>query len=133
MNGTVRLAQRSDIEAVHVLLKAMHAESGVFDFDEALAMDTIVRLTLDPSAGMVGVIDSDEGQVVATIGLLLTQGAWYTRDRTLSELWSFVHPKHRAAKHAKNLVLFSKQCAELVSAAGTPLTFSSVVRNGVGM
>ena len=127
-SGEVRLAGPKDALAVFDLLKIMNTETGIFSFDPDLVKEVVARLTLDRSAGILGVIDDAQGNVVATVGLSVTQGAWYTSDRTLYEIWSFVHPDHRNSSHAKNLVLFSKACAELVSAQGCPLSYTSVIK-----
>ena len=123
----VRLARPEDTEAVLKLLETMNEETGVFNFDVSLVKEVLAQLMLDRSKGVVGVIE-DEGVVVATVGLAVMPGAWYTRDNTLYELWSFVHPEHRSSSHAKNLVRFSKECAELVSASGSPMSFMSIVK-----
>lgn len=126
--GFVRLAQPEDAVDILNLLKMQHDESGVFPWDTELVVNTINRLMLDRSAGVVGVIDGPN-QVVATVGLSMTQGAWYTTDTTLYELWAFVHPEHRRSTHAKNLISFAKQCADRVSKEwGKPLSYFSVVR-----
>lgn len=127
--GMVRLAREGDVPAVLGLLETMHEESGVFNFDKPLVHDIVSRLTRDRSAGVIGVVDGPE-QVVATVGLSLSQGAWYTRERTLCELWSFVHPEHRRSTHAKNLIAFSKECAERTTEAGCPITYFSTVKVG---
>jgi N-acetylglutamate synthase-like GNAT family acetyltransferase len=127
--GTVRLARPEDGAAIYALLETMNTETGVFNFDTPLVQNIIERLTIDRSAGIIGVIEGEAG-VVATVGLSVMPSAWYTRDNTLYELWSFVHPQHRSSSHAKNLILFSKQCAELVSNAGNPMSFMSIVKVG---
>lgn len=129
--GVVRLARPDDADAVVSLLEKQHEEAGVFQFDGELVRDIVNRLTVDRVAGVVGVIDGPT-QVVATVGLTLMPGAWYTRERTLYELWSFVHPDHRRTTHAKNLIAFSKECVDRTTQAGCPLAYFSTVKVGQG-
>lgn len=130
-SGVVRLARPADAEEVISLLETQHEEAGVFPFDKELVSDTVNRLTRDTKFGIVGVIDGPKS-VVATVGLTLAPGAWYTRERTLCELWSFVHPDHRRSTHAKNLIAFSKECVDRTTQAGYPLAYFSMVKVGQG-
>lgn len=127
----VRLGGAADADAIFGLLRKQHEENGVFDFAEGIVRNTIHTLIHNRLAGVVGVIDGPDG-VVATVGLSMTQGAWYTSDRTLFELWSFVHPDHRRSSHVRSLLNFSKQCVDLMSASGEPTSFSSIVKMSSG-
>ena len=128
---TIRLAQATDVDAVFSLLETMHDEVGVFSFNKELVRLIVERLTVDLTAGVIGVIEVGEPSViVATVGLSIMQGAWYTNDRTLYELWSFVQPEHRRSSYAKDLIDFSKKCSDMVKHNGSDLPFfSAVVEN----
>ena len=105
----VRIANKSDENGIYELLTLQHRECGLFPLSSS-KVRTQIAYYANKNNGLIGVIDGASG-IEATVGLSLTQ-PWYSDDWHLSEMWNFVHPKHRSGTHAVNLINFSKWCAD---------------------
>jgi len=107
----VRLATRADEPEILQLLHIMHAESGMQPLDEDAARETF-DLAFGRRGGIIGVI-GPPGDIRGMLGLLITR-FWFTRERHLEEIFSWVRPDCRhGTKYAEQLITFAKTCADL--------------------
>jgi len=104
----VKVATAEDVDQIIDLLKMMHDENGVFQYDEEKTHDIITNM-INAGKGVVGVIG--EGQIEAMIGLIIDQ-LWYGKDFHLNELFNFVHPDYRRSTRVKSLITFAKKCSD---------------------
>lgn len=81
----------------------------MFEMDDNLVHDMLWR-AFRKDDGIIGVI-GPEGALEGSIFLLISR-FWYSRQKHLEELWTFVHPDHRKSAHAKTLIGFAKQCSD---------------------
>ena len=106
----MRVAEAGDLQEVFDLLKGMYDEIGVLPLDEPKALETI-RAVIEDRQCLV--CTSDTGQIVASLGLVYGQPCWYSSHYGLVDRWFFVHPEHRGAPHAENMILTAKKMARI--------------------
>lgn len=112
----VRIGQPADFDNMMVLLREMHAENGIAPLAEAKIIPPL-QCALAQYHGLVGIIDGDDGDIAASVGLF-TGEWWYSEDRHLEDRWNFVRAPYRSRRMARPLLEFSKQSA---AALGLPL------------
>lgn len=106
----VRLAQPEDEGPLMEMCRALHAENGLFSFDDERVRD-LLRKFFARQGVIVGVIGSP-GDLRACTCLMLSD-FYYSRDWYLAELWNYVGPDHRSSgmRCAEALIEFGKSCA----------------------
>jgi hypothetical protein len=105
----VRLALPRDREAVFNLMIEGYLDNGRGNLNHKKVLE-VVDYCLDHKGGLIGVIE-EKGVIVATVILSLSQYC-YTDDWHLQEIVAYVHRDHRRSTHAKDLITFSKWCAD---------------------
>jgi hypothetical protein len=60
---------------------------------------------------ILAVIDGPDGKPVACLNLMFFQW-WWSEAHFLQEVWNYVHPAHRASKHAATLMRFARWCSD---------------------
>jgi hypothetical protein len=112
--SVVRVATPADKTEVLRLIRAAHAESGIFPLSENKIVFFVDRF-LNPAAipaddtgprGTIGVIGESgrlEGAILLSIG-----SPWNSDETTLDELLNIVDPAHRQSNHARALIAYSK-------------------------
>lgn len=105
----MRVAEPSDFQALCDLLRLMHAEIGVLKVDEPKALETVRAVV---QSRLCFVCETD-GQIVASLGLTFAEPFWYSKDQGLIDRWFFIHPEHRHATHASDLVVTAKKAARI--------------------
>ncbi len=113
--SNVRLARPDEGDAIYELLLGLYEENGTFRIDLVKTRWTIENL-LDPSQGVIGVIEGEKG-IEGSVGLIL-DSQWYSTDQFLLELWCYVVPECRRSTHAKTLIEFAKWVSDDI---GVPL------------
>lgn len=111
MSVTIRAAPAADMPALQDLLRAMHAEVGIGRLDEAKAAGMIHHVLTN---GAVFVADLD-GVIVGSIGLT-ADSWWYSQDRFLTDVWTFVHPDARKTRAAALLIGEARGMAKRIGA-----------------
>lgn len=118
----VRIAVPADKEEIFRLLRAAHAESGLFNFDLPKVhwwIDRMLwpeRLAWDDVAprGLVGVIGDEgalEGLAFVVIGTI-----WYSSSPThIEELTVYVEPQYRPQMHVSALINWMKEQAKIAN------------------
>lgn len=106
----MRQAEPSDFDAIVSLLRLMHEEVAVLTVDEPKALGAI-RAVIDSRQCLVST--DGTGQIVASLGLVFGEPFWYSSDQGLIDKWFFIHPDHRGASHAQDLVLTAKRMARI--------------------
>ena len=122
----VRIAGPADKEEIFRLLRAAHAESGLFDFDLPKVhwwIDRMLwpeRLAPDDTAprGLIGVI-GDEGALEG-LAFIVIGTIWYSsRPTHIEELTVYVEPEYRAAHagayHLTALINWMKEQARTIN------------------
>ncbi len=113
---TIRLADSLDEFDIFRLCAIMHEEQPHY----ALAWEKIspmVRLATRHESGIIGVI-GDRGDIKGAVFLII-ESIWYSNDYHLMEYFNFVRPDSRRSTYAKDLITYSKSCAD---ALRLPLT-----------
>jgi hypothetical protein len=64
---------------------------------------------------ILAMIDGPEGEPVGCMLLMFFQW-WWSKAYFLQEIWNYVHPDHRASRHAENLMKFARWCSDDMSA-----------------
>jgi GNAT superfamily N-acetyltransferase len=109
---TVRAAVVGDEDAIFELLRMELREvaEGVAppSFEKIMRF---IRMGTEGKGVVIGVIESPEGDIVATVGMISEQW-WFTESWHISELWNFVHPDHRRSQHAHDLIQFTKWASD---------------------
>lgn len=91
-------------------LKLMHAENGIMP----LAMERVIPVLqcgLARYQSLVGVIDGDDGDIAASVGLMIGQ-YWYSETQHLEDAWNFVRAEYRKRPMARPLIEFAKRAAD---------------------
>lgn len=70
-----------------------------------------IRAATDRKSAFLGIIDGPDGKPVACINICFAQW-WWSEMWYLQETWNYVHPAHRATKHAENLMKFARWCSD---------------------
>lgn len=111
MTVTIRDAVEGDIQPLFDMLCDMHAEIGIGTLDREKALGAIWR-TLTEGAVLVADLD---GEMVGSIGLTVDSW-WYSKDKFLIDVWTFVHPKARKTRAATLLIGEARAKAKRLSA-----------------
>lgn len=117
----VRLATKADEGDIYALLVLMHAEMGFFTMNPEKVIAGIKQAT-DRQGGIIFVID-DGLRAVASLGMTISNPAWYTDDEALVERWNFVHPDYRRTDYARKLLETGKWAHEWFKARGKLMPF----------
>jgi GNAT superfamily N-acetyltransferase len=115
-NPTVIGATLSDLPEFMRLFKIMHAENGLFDYDEDCVLEAFNRVVKNKE-GVIGVIKGPLGDVRAMLYLLLTR-YWYTKQLHIEEIHNFVDPQWRKTNYADALLRYAIHCQQQL---GIPL------------
>lgn len=105
----VRLADPRDEDGIMELCHLLHQENGMFQMDDDLVREMLGR-AFRKEDGIIGVI-GEAGKLEGSIFMLISR-FWYSHQKHLEELWTFVHPEHRRSAHAKTLIGFAKRCSD---------------------
>jgi len=109
----VRVADSSDEEALMELARYLHAENGLFDFDDVAVRYAFRKAIVgrpEQRHGIVGVIgtpDELEGAIFLEPACL-----WYTTQPCFQELFSYVYPKYRSSSDSNDLIAFAKHVSD---------------------
>lgn len=109
----LRTASAEDTDAVLNLLRLMRREIDDGPFEEDLVRAMIGECL---TRGAI-ILSLSHGEPVGTLGLS-TASFWWSKELFLQDRWTFVHPQHRRAPHARALLEAAKQTAKV---AGMPL------------
>ena len=109
-NPTVIGATLSDLPEFMRLFKIMHAENGLFDYDEECVLDAFNRVVKNKE-GVIGLIKGPLGEVRAMLYLLLTR-YWYTKQLHIEEIHNFVDPEWRRTNYADTLLRYAIHCQQ---------------------
>ena len=106
----VRVATPDDLFGILNLGRIVHAENGLFDFNEVKVAEAVWPALVQAN-GIVGVIgerDKLEGMVILSVA-----SYWYSDTQFLEEKCVFVHPEYRHAKESRvqKLLEFAKKCS----------------------
>jgi len=113
---TVRVGTPQDYFRMMDFMRLMHAENGVMPWDDE-AVDNAVKCGLAHYHSIVGIIDGDNGDVAASVGLFMGR-FWYTAKPHLEDHWLFVAEPYRRRPLARPLLEFAKRAADKMD---TPL------------
>ncbi|QCG94968.1 GNAT family N-acetyltransferase [Azospirillum sp. TSA2s] len=111
MTITIRDATDVDLPALIGLLRVMHAEVGIGRLDEPKAVGMISHVL---TSGAVFVAELD-GAIVGSVGLT-ADSWWYSQDRFLTDVWTFVHPDARKTRAAALLIGEARAMAKRLGA-----------------
>lgn len=106
----VRIGTPADFPRMLEFLKLMHAENGIMP----LSMDRVVpflQCALAHHQSLVGIIDGDDGDIAASVGLMIGQ-YWYSETKHLEDAWNFVRAEYRTRPMARPLIEFAKRAAD---------------------
>ena len=114
----VHAATTNDKPEIWRLIRLIHAENAMFDYDESL-VNEFLDGALHPSKkeGIVAVIRGEGSQIRGMIFLYITR-VWYTQEYHIEELLSFVDPEFRESNYADALVRYAQHAA---TSLGVPL------------
>ena len=110
----VRLATPDDMQAVYDLMMLAHEECGEHKVSPEKVLQKIALAT-HRQASLIGVVGPVGERFLKGYVLLIIEPVWYSDDYQLLEVSNFVHPDHRRSDYAKQLIVFSKRCAENLS------------------
>lgn len=110
------MADPADEDRLFEFLLLLYGENAMFPIAESKVRDAIRHAT-ERRGGVIGIIDGADGRIEASVGLAL-EDWWYTRAVSLNEKWNFVREDCRRTSHAKQMIEFSKRCADEL---GVPL------------
>ncbi len=105
----VRIATPRDEDEVVAMTKRLHAENGMFKYDDD-KVRTLLRRCFSGDKVIVGVI-GEPGKIEASTCLGIGD-FYYTGDWHLEEFWNFVDAEYRRSKNADALIEFGKSCAD---------------------
>ena len=113
--ATVRLATRADEADLMKLCRELHADNGIFKFDDGM-VSTMLNRAFNREGGIIGVIDGKK-EIAGAIYMLLSS-FWYSHDNHIEELFNFIRPPYRKSNYGLSLIEFAKDCADKI---GIPL------------
>lgn len=119
----IRTATQDDLPRIEVLLRAMHAETGVAPLCE-YGMHEGMRDALE--RGVILLTVTDDALPVGTCGIVPAQ-LWYTQAWHLQDRWLFVAAEHRRSPHARTLI---KGALDLAKHMGLPLQMATTAPPG---
>lgn len=114
----VRIALPSDSDQIYkILVEGLYNENGAFSLSEQKVKNFIIS-AITGQGGIIGLIKED-GEIAGIVGMTLGQ-FWYSDDWHIEEYFNFVRPEYRKhsfgeftrSNYAKDLITFSKYCAE---------------------
>lgn len=121
--SSVRYAKHGDELAIYDAIVTGHADNGLWPLSPNKILKLIDAALAPPVNGnkpTIGIIDGDNGIEAMTCFELDQQ--WYTDEWYVSEIFNWVHPDHRASKHAQALLDFQKKFTDNMSASiGKPM------------
>jgi len=88
-----RLAHPGDAEALYACLLALEDDHALVPRDDARVRDMVRRACWNRGAA-AGVIEQD-GEIVATAGVILGDLCWYSEVPALREIWFYVRREYR--------------------------------------
>jgi len=118
----VRLAEARDEEPIVAMLRDLHGECGIrkgdgtpLRFSEDKVRQTVRTATEDHGAtgSFLGVIGTNEPE--GTVYLQL-RDQFYTDDKILSEVWTFVSEPYRRSNNFKTLIAWSQALSAALKA-----------------
>jgi GNAT superfamily N-acetyltransferase len=107
----VRIATPDDMQPIYDLMMLAHEECGEHKISPEKVLHKIALAT-HRQASLIGVVGPSGERVLKGYVLLIIEPVWYSDDYQLLEVSNFVHPDHRRSDYAKQLIVFSKRCAE---------------------
>lgn len=110
LESVVRRAVQQDEPEIMKLCRMLHQENAAFTMEDELVRDMLYR-DFNRADGVVGVIGDPGSELQGAICLLISR-FWYSWERHLEELFSFVHPDHRKSGNAKALIGYAKKCSD---------------------
>lgn len=115
----VRVAVKADERAIFDLLMTQAAEESAFAPVNEFKVLEAIKSATERKGGIIGIIDSDDGRIAATIGLIMGWW-WYSEEGHYQDLWCFVSPEFRRGRnnYAQRLIQFAKWWGEQ---AGAPV------------
>lgn len=120
----VRLGVPEDIKPIYDLMMLAHEECG----EHKVSPDKVlhkIALATHRQASLIGVVGDVGEKVLKGYVLLIIDPVWYSDDYQLLEVSNFVHPDFRRSDFAKQLIVFSKRCADNLSLDLTMGVFSN--------
>lgn len=108
----VRVGTPADFHTMLPFCQEMHDENGVARLNPAKMIGTLQCL-LAKYYGIVGIIDGDNGEVAASVGLAVSEW-WYSDDQHLEDRWTFVSAPYRRrwGSAARLLIDWAKLAAD---------------------
>lgn len=103
----VRLATERDETKLYAMLVDLHRNSPVgkiIPYDTAKIMEAI-QLATRAKGGIIGIVESETGEIEASVGLLLTTW-WWSQAPCLTMKWLYVRPRSRGAGYYRDLFAF---------------------------
>lgn len=126
---SLRIATPADLEEIGKLLWMMTGEIGIGRVFEPKAREAVSKIVNEGGC----ILAERKGAIVGILGLTLTSW-WYSKDNFITDLFFFVHPKHRSdlneagdnAGHAAKMIAWAKAAADraqvpLVLSVGTDI------------
>ena len=109
-NMAIERASVDDLPELWRLFRMVHAEGGMFPFDDDLVHEFFDG-ALNGKQGIIGVIRGPAPEIRAMTFLLISR-QWYTTKWHLEELLNFVDPKFRKSYYADALIRFCQYAAK---------------------
>ncbi len=109
----VRVGTPSDFNPMVQFLIEMHFENGMAPLSMEKMVPTLQCL-LAQHNGIVGVIDGEGGEIAGAVGLLIA-GWWYSEEKHLEDLFTFVRAPYRHMRMARPLLDFAKYASTRLS------------------
>lgn len=106
----VRVAVPVDAPAIFDLMISAHEEAGEHKLNPEKVTHRIWQ-AVNRQASLIGVI-GEPGEELKGYVYIVIDGVWYSDDMQALELSNFVGPNHRRSNYAKQLIAFSKKCAD---------------------
>jgi len=108
------MADVNDVEEIVRLCYMLHAEHGMMSPCEPKfrrLLHCLMTTGPRPVMGLIGVIGPLNGKLEAVCAMIIGE-MWYTEDKHLEEIFTFVHPEHRNTMHARVMIDWMKQCSD---------------------
>lgn len=114
----MRFSKYGDELKMYDTIVAGHADNGLWPLSPMKIVRLIQSAVLSKKTvndPVIGIIDNENGDIEAMTCFRL-ETFWYTDEWHISELFNWVHPDHRASKHAQELMAFQRKFADDMSA-----------------
>lgn len=110
--SSVRIAKHGDELAIFDTILLGHADNGLWPISHNKILKLVedaVRSTMieDRPKPTIGIIEGENG--IEAMTCFTFDQYWYTDEWHICELFNWVHPDHRASKHADSLMAFQKK------------------------